>query len=105
MPITTIDNPTLKAMLAHGSATVLDVRTHEEHAFLGTIPGAVLLPMHEIPARLGELDPQTQWVVVCEHGVRSLNVSHYLEAQGYPLIFNPADGMAAWDGERVFDNK
>jgi phage shock protein E len=49
---------------------VLDVRTPEEFA-AGHVPGAVLIPYDELPARLDELD-RSRWVLVyCRSGRRS----------------------------------
>ena len=38
------------------------------------IEGSVLVPMRELAARLPELDPQRETVVICHHGVRSRHV-------------------------------
>jgi len=43
--------------MPHGSYTLLDVRTPEEYEE-GHIPGAVLIPISELPDRLTEIDPQ-----------------------------------------------
>jgi rhodanese-related sulfurtransferase len=40
-----------------GSYTLLDVREAEEYE-QGHIPGAVLIPLSELPDRLSEIDPQ-----------------------------------------------
>lgn len=40
-----------------GSYTLLDVRQPEEYE-QGHIPGAVLIPLSELPDRLSEIDPQ-----------------------------------------------
>ncbi len=36
------------------------------------IEGSRLIPLSQLPARLGELDPERATVVICHHGVRSL---------------------------------
>jgi rhodanese-related sulfurtransferase len=40
-----------------GSYTLLDVREPEEYE-AGHIPGAVLIPLSDLPDRLSEIDPQ-----------------------------------------------
>jgi rhodanese-related sulfurtransferase len=40
-----------------GSYTLLDVREPEEYE-QGHIPGALLIPLSELPDRLAEIDPQ-----------------------------------------------
>jgi hypothetical protein len=45
------------------------------------IEGAALIPMRKIPANLQQLEAkadETTLVVFCHHGVRSLNVMHWL---------------------------
>jgi adenylyltransferase/sulfurtransferase len=77
---------------------LLDVRTEPEWD-IHHIPGATLIPMHTLLARVGELDPHLETIVVCEHGVRSLNVAWYLAEQaGFTRIGNLEGGMAEWDG-------
>jgi rhodanese-related sulfurtransferase len=64
-------NPTdLQAELSRGTV-LLDVRQPEELA-LAAVRGAVHIPMAEIPARLGELNPAAPIAVLCHHGGCSL---------------------------------
>src|SRR3982750_59483 len=56
---------------------VLDVREPHEWA-AGHIEGAVHIPMGEIPARVGELDPSAPTLVVCHVGGRSARVTAWL---------------------------
>lgn len=77
---------------------LLDVREawEYEHCHL---PGAVLIPMHLIPARQQEIDPDRDVVVICHHGVRSMQVAMFLERQGHERLFNLTGGVAAWADE------
>lgn len=75
---------------------LLDVRTEEEfrdhHA-----PGAYLVPLDQLAARLGELDPARPTLVVCEHGMRSLMACQFLVARaGFTRVANVRGGMSAW---------
>lgn len=82
---------------AAGSAStlLLDVREGWELE-VASLPGAVHIPMGEVPARLSELDRGRDIVVMCRSGGRSLSVARFLEAQGYPSVANLTGGVLAW---------
>jgi rhodanese-related sulfurtransferase len=81
---------------------LLDVRTPDEFFILGHIPGAQLLPIYELPGRISALNPQQKTVVICEHGIRSADASHYLAHHGFQHVYNLAAGMAEWNGPRKY---
>jgi len=60
------------------------------------IPGAIHVPMREIPARLKELNTEADTVVICHHGVRSMRVAHFLEQQSFASVYNLTGGVNAW---------
>jgi rhodanese-related sulfurtransferase len=60
------------------------------------IEGSVAIPMGEIPQRVGDLDPGRDWVVVCHHGMRSLQVALFLERNGFQRMHNLRGGIDAW---------
>ncbi len=65
------------------SFTLLDVREPWEFE-ASRIDGVKLMPMGEVPSRAHqELDPEDHVVVVCHHGVRSMNVTVWLRQQGF----------------------
>lgn len=74
---------------------VLDVREPHEWA-AGHIDGAIHIPLGEIPARVGELDPSVRTLVVCHLGGRSARATQWLHAQGHDVV-NVAGGMEAWE--------
>ncbi len=74
---------------------LLDVREPWEFGIC-RIEGAQLLPMRNIPQSLDQLDPQSEIVVICHHGIRSRQVAMYLEHQGFTNVINMEGGMAAW---------
>lgn len=76
------------------NSTVLDVREDYEWE-AGHIDGAVHIPMEQIPARLDELDPDTDLHVICRTGGRSHRVTQWLVANGYSAV-NVNGGMGAW---------
>ena len=51
--------------------------------------------MASVPARMQELDPDAEIVVICHHGGRSMQVAHFLEHQGFEQVFNLAGGVHA----------
>lgn len=73
---------------------LLDVRENEEWE-QGHAPGAVHIPMSEVPSRIGEIDTEAELYVVCKAGGRSLRVVEYLAQIGYEAT-NVDGGMAAW---------
>jgi len=74
---------------------LLDVREAWELA-IARLDEAVHIPMGEIPARIGEIEPEQEIVVLCRSGGRSAQVARYLEQQGYPRVWNLAGGILAW---------
>src|SRR3954449_10430342 len=89
---------TLAQKLAAGDPVyLLDVRQpwENEHCQL---PDSVLVPLGELPERMGEVDPPpgSTVVVYCHHGVRSLSGAAILEANGIPEAYSLAGGIEAW---------
>lgn len=77
------------------TAYLLDVREDDEWT-AGHAPGAVHLPMMEIPARLAEVPQDREVVVVCRVGGRSGQVVGYLIQQGWENVINLEGGMMSW---------
>ncbi|HXJ86455.1 MAG TPA: rhodanese-like domain-containing protein [Candidatus Binatia bacterium] len=81
---------------AGGAFTLLDVREPWEFE-TAKISGAKLMPMGEVPSRAHqELDPEDHIVVVCHHGVRSMNVTVWLRQQGFEKAQSMRGGIDAW---------
>jgi rhodanese-related sulfurtransferase len=88
----------LAAYLQAGHAPVLlDVRSPGNGVC--RLPGAILIPMGELPARLAELNKEAETVVICHHGVRSYHAARYLETVGFGDVINLSGGVAAWADE------
>lgn len=83
-----------------GDATLklLDVRTAPEHRSY-RLRGAALLPVQDLATRLGELDPNANWLVYCEHGWRSLSACQILAQAGFSKLANLRGGIAQWVGK------
>jgi adenylyltransferase/sulfurtransferase len=75
--------------------TILDVREPHEHEIV-QLPGSRHIPLRELPARLGELDPRGDLVVLCHHGARSLQAVELLRGAGFSHARSLAGGIDAW---------
>lgn len=73
---------------------LLDVREPYEWRQV-RIPGAVHIPMNNVPQQLGVLSQAQQIVVFCAHGSRSFGVTHFLREQGYDA-YNLTGGITQW---------
>ena len=80
---------------ARPAPVLLDVREPSEFAYCA-IPGSLPMPMASVPARMQELDPDAEIVVICHHGGRSMQVAMFLERQGFSKLINLAGGVAQW---------
>ncbi|HEX4165044.1 MAG TPA: rhodanese-like domain-containing protein [Bryobacteraceae bacterium] len=84
-----------------GKATLVDVREPNEFA-VAHIPGSRLLPMQSIPAELQHLEKLADGadlLILCHHGVRSLQVANWLRAQGIDNSYSIAGGIDRWSHE------
>jgi rhodanese-related sulfurtransferase len=95
-PHETITVEELKVRLDAGEKPLMiDVREPEEVAF-GMIPGAIHLPMGQIPQRLDEIPREGEVIFVCRSSHRSGQVCDYLNMLGYEKPVNLLGGMLAW---------
>jgi phage shock protein E len=101
-----VDAATAAAVLADApdDLVVLDVRTPEEFAE-GHVDGAVMLDFYEpdFATRLGELDPDVPYVVICRSGNRSSQAVAMMADLGFVDVTDVDGGMLAWTsgGHRV----
>ena len=82
--------------------TFLDCREPWEYE-AAHIEGTKHIPMQDIPARIQELDPEDHIIVICHHGVRSMNVTAWLRQQGFDKVQSVGGGIDRWS--RVVDSK
>ena len=86
-------------LIAAGNAKLIDVREPWEFA-TARIEGSVAIPMGDVPSRAhAELDPDERLVVLCHHGMRSMNVTAWLRNQGYEQVQSLRGGIDAWSAE------
>ena len=101
IPFREIEPREAERMVREGSVRVLDVRTPDEYAGLGHVPGAILLPVDWIPVAAATIDPADPPILVCcEHGIRSAMAARFLVQAGFPGVMNMRGGMSCWSGTR-----
>lgn len=84
--------------LADSGGQLLDVREAWETG-LARLPGAVHIPLAELPSRLRELDDAATVIVCCHHGIRSWHAACFLLENGFADVVNLAGGIDAWSRE------
>jgi ArsR family transcriptional regulator len=79
-----------------GTVTILDVRPEDEFA-LGHLPSALNIPLRELEARLGEIDPGQEVVAYCRgpYCVLSYEAVAQLRACGFK-VRRLEDGLPEW---------
>lgn len=90
-----LDIQTYRERFQPGDHTLVDVREIEEW-IMGHIPGAVHIPLDELPERIGEIPTGRPVVVVCAAGIRSLFGAELLLESGYPEVYSLDDGTYGW---------
>src|ERR1700688_129101 len=94
----------VNSKLDHGDGfTLLHVREPWEFE-TAQMAATKLVPMRDTPSRAHhELHPEGHIVVVCHHGVRSMNVTAWLRQQGFEKAQSMRGGIDAWS--RNVDSK
>jgi len=97
--MTDISVEELKQRLDRGdNLFVLDVREPHEYQICNL--GGHLIPLNDLPKRVGELDPSKEIVVHCKMGGRSAKAADFLRQSGFTRVHNLAGGITAW-AERI----
>jgi rhodanese-related sulfurtransferase len=82
-------------------AALIDVREPEEFG-LARIEGAELVPMQSVPGELQRLEGMAEerdLLILCHHGVRSLQVAVWLRERGIDNCFSVMGGIDRWSRE------
>jgi molybdopterin/thiamine biosynthesis adenylyltransferase/rhodanese-related sulfurtransferase/molybdopterin converting factor small subunit len=74
---------------------LIDVREPSEWE-IARIPGATLIPLNSLPARVSELDSGREIVLYCHHGQRSMRALEFLHQAGFRKLHNLRGGIDAW---------
>ena len=91
--VVTLDHA--RAEAGAGRALLVDIREPDEHA-TGVAPGARLLPMRQLSARLADLPKDRPVLLICNTQNRSRATYDALRQQGYINLQYVADGMSEW---------
>ena len=74
---------------------IVDVREHFEWDICH-IEGALNIPMNLIVESIDKISKDITTVIMCHHGVRSMNVIQYLKSKGCKNLINLEGGIHAW---------
>jgi rhodanese-related sulfurtransferase len=86
-------------LMKESGVRLVDVREPWEFA-TARVEGSLLMPMGEVPGRAHqELDPEERLLVLCHHGVRSMNVTVWLRNQGFEQAQSVRGGIDAWSAQ------
>ncbi|OHX14912.1 rhodanese-like domain-containing protein [Chromobacterium sphagni] len=88
-------------------AVLLDVRSHAEWQFVGTVPQAVNIEWRSYPGMVAnpnfiaqlthQVDPEAVLMVMCRSGARSDEVARLAVNSGYSEVYNVLEGF---EGDR-----
>jgi rhodanese-related sulfurtransferase len=92
-----VDLDTARTEFEGGRAVLIDIREPSEHA-TGVAQGALLLPMRQLGARLGEIptDPGKPVLLICNTQNRSSATLRALRQRGYAHVRYVNGGMSEW---------
>ncbi|HWF08238.1 MAG TPA: molybdopterin-synthase adenylyltransferase MoeB [Bryobacteraceae bacterium] len=91
-----IEPTEVKARLDRGEKfQFIDVREPHEYQIC-RIPGTTLIPLGDLPKRVGELDPDAELIAHCKSGVRSGKAVDFLRQAGFKNARNMKGGITAW---------
>ena len=76
--------------------TLVDVRTPDEYA-LGTIPGAINIPLDNLRERLADIPENQPVYLFCGVGLRGYLASNILKSKGYPDVRNLIGGLTTYN--------
>jgi hydroxyacylglutathione hydrolase len=85
----------LRGLVHHHRLTVLDVRTDHEWDH-GHLPGAMHIPLGQLPSRVSEIPRAGQVVTHCQAGARSAIAASVLRRAGFADVGNLVGGFNAW---------
>lgn len=84
------------------SLQIIDVREPEEfNDTLRHAPGAVLIPLGQLPNRLAELSRDKPLAIICRSGARSARATLFLKQNGFARVANVSGGMLRWRSENL----
>lgn len=86
----------VKDLLVRGEKFLfVDVREKWEYD-TARIEGTTLIPVGEIPSNLARLEQAGEMVLLCHHGIRSLDAAAWLRSQGVEGARSMSGGIDRW---------
>lgn len=89
------DPASLMKLTGKEGLQIVDVRNPDEWSE-GHLPGAIHIPLAQLPDRVGELEPSASIVLHCKGGGRSSIATSFLQSRGMTNVSNLAGGFEAW---------
>lgn len=80
----------------HSKVTLVDVRTPDEAA-LGSIQGAINIPLDDLRERMSEIPKERPVYLFCEVGLRGYIASNILKGNGYKDVRNLIGGLKTYE--------
>ncbi len=95
-PIKTATPADIKRRLDSGEPLeLIDVREHDEIA-IASIPDARVFPLSQAATWIDHLPGDRELVILCHHGIRSMQVAMALAQRGHQNITNMTGGIDLW---------
>lgn len=87
----------LKLWLRDAAVTplLLDVREPFEFAYC-RLASSINIPLGELSQQVEALEPNRPTVVICHHGIRSIQAAMLLDGLGFKDVINLQGGVEAW---------
>jgi hydroxyacylglutathione hydrolase len=93
-----LDPTSLKNLAGKNGLQIVDVRSPEEWSE-GHLPGAIHIPLAQLPDRVAELDASAPIVLHCKGGGRSSIATSFLQSRGMSNVSNLSGGFDSWVAE------
>ncbi|QEE15430.2 rhodanese-like domain-containing protein [Promethearchaeum syntrophicum] len=83
--------------VSYPNLIILDVRNQDEYDS-GHLNNSILIPLGELESRLNEIIQynNTEIIVYCRSGSRSLSASNILASNGFFKVYNMLGGITTW---------
>jgi rhodanese-related sulfurtransferase len=92
--------PAAALALIRKGALLVDVREPNEIARKSfDVPNIMQIPLSRIESRYQEIPANSQVIVACARGNRSLVAARFLTSHGYRKVINMQQGIARWERE------
>lgn len=86
----------LETLLSSGAKiTIIDVRDVAEWKS-GHLQTSKLVPLNDLPRHLNELDKEQPIICHCQHGMRSMRATEFLQKNGFKNARSLKGGLAEW---------